>query len=152
GDLVTYDGKVTLTRGNTSKIDADTITPDKNNGFSATGHVDSRIEGTRVVADGLVYDGVKNTAVYTDNVHMVKDDRKGKLDLLSSTMTLTIAPADPKTQKKAQLRKLEANGKPKSNVIVTQGARRGTGDRLIYDYLTDDVTLLANKGSEVTVD
>jgi len=67
-------------------------------------------------------------------------------------MTLTIDPADPKTQKKAQLKELTANGKAKSKVIVTQGSRRGTGDHLIYDYATDKVTLTADKDSEVTID
>ncbi|HET9129382.1 MAG TPA: hypothetical protein VFO86_00455, partial [Terriglobia bacterium] len=33
-----------------------------------------------------------------------------------------------------------------------QGARRGTSDRLTYDYVTDQVTLFADKGSEVTID
>ena len=152
GDVVKYDGKVTLIRGNNSQISADSITPDKNNGFTADGHVDSRIEGMRALADKLVYDSLKNTAAYFGNVQATKNDRKGRLDLVSSDMTLTIEPADPKTQKQAQLKKLEANGKAKNKVIVTQGARRGTGDRLTYDYLSDEVYLRANQGSEVTID
>ena len=104
GDLVQYDGKVLLIRGNNSQINADSIQPDKNNGFTAAGHVDSRIEGMRAFADKLVYDGAMNTAVYTGNVHAIKDDRKGALDLLSSDMTLTVDPADPKTQKKPSSR------------------------------------------------
>jgi len=152
GDLVRYEGNVQLIRGENSQINADSIQPDKNNGFIAEGHVDSRIEGMRAFADKLVYDGEKNTADFTGNVHAIKDDKKGKLDLLSSDMTLTIDPADPKTQKKAQLKELTANGKAKSKVVVTQGSRRGTGDHLNYNYATDKVTLLADKGSEVTID
>ena len=152
GDLVQYDGKVLLIRGNNSQINADFLKPDKNDGFTAEGHVDSRIEGMQALADKLEYDGAKNTAVYTGNVRARKDDKNGKLDLLSSDMTLTIDPADPKTQKKAQLKELTANGKAKSKVIVTQGSRRGTGDHLIYDYATDKVTLTADKDSEVTID
>jgi lipopolysaccharide export system protein LptA len=152
GDLVRYDGKVLLIRGNNSQINADSIQPDKNNGFTADGHVDSRIEGMRAFADKLVYDGAMNTAVYTGNVHAIKDDKKGKMDLLSSDMTLTIDPADPKTQKKAQLKELTANGKAKNKVIVTQGSRRGTGDHLNYNYATDKVTLTADRDSEVTID
>jgi lipopolysaccharide export system protein LptA len=152
GDLVKYDGKVLLIRGNDSQINADFITPEKNNGFTAEGHVDSRIEGMKAFADKLVYDGDTNRAVYTGNVHAIKDDKKGPMDLRSTDMTLTIEPADPTTQKKAQLKTLTANGKAKNKVVVTQGARRGTGDRLIYDYVTDEVTLLADKGSEVTID
>jgi lipopolysaccharide export system protein LptA len=141
-----------LYRGETTQIFADSITPERNNGFTAEGHVDSRIEGMTAFADKLVYDGEKNTAVYTGNVHAIKDDKKGPMDLHSTDMTLTIEPADPTTQKKAQLKNLTASGKPKNKVVVTQGARRGTGDRLIYDYVTDEVTLLADKGSEVTID
>ena len=152
GDLVQYDGKVLLIRGNNSQINADFLKPDKNDGFTAEGHVDSRIEGMQALADKLEYDGAKNTAVYTGNVRARKDDKNGKLDLLSSDMTLTIDPADPKTQKKAQLKELTANGKAKSKVLVTQGSRRGTGDHLIYDYATDKVTLTADKDSEVTID
>jgi lipopolysaccharide export system protein LptA len=152
GDLVQYDGRVLLIRGNNSQINADSIQPDKNNGFTADGHVDSRIEGMRAFADKLVYDGAMNVAVYTGNVHAIKDDKKGALDLLSSDMTLTIDPADPKTQKKPQLKELMANGNAKSKVVMTQGSRRGTGDHLIYDYATDKVTLTADKGSEVTID
>jgi lipopolysaccharide export system protein LptA len=152
GDLVTYDGSVTLIRGTNSLIKADAITPQKNNGFTAEGHVDSKTEGMQVWADKLVYDDEKNTALYTGTVHAIKDDRKGKMDLRSTDMTLIIDPADPKTQKKAQLKSLTANGKLNNKVVVTQGTRRGTGDRLIYDYVTDDVILQANKGSEVTVD
>jgi lipopolysaccharide export system protein LptA len=152
GDLVKYDGTVKLYRGTTSQIFADSINPGKDNGFTATGHVDSRIEGMTAFADTLVYDGEKNMAVYTGNVYAIKDDKKGKMYLRSAEMTLTIEPADPKTQKQARLRTLTANGKSKSKVVVTQGLRRGTGDRLIYDYLTDEVTLLADKGSEVTID
>jgi lipopolysaccharide export system protein LptA len=152
GDLVQYDGKVLLIRGNNSQINADSIQPDKNDGFTADGHVDSRIEGMRAFADKLVYDGAMNIAVYTGNVHAIKDDKKGALDLLSSDMTLTIDPADPKTQKKPQLKELTANGNAKSKVVMTQGSRRGTGDHLIYDYATDKVTLTADRGSEVTID
>jgi lipopolysaccharide export system protein LptA len=152
GDLVQYEGKVLLIRGNNSQINADSIKPDKNNGFTAQGHVDSRIEGMQAFADKLVYDSAMNTAVYTDNVHAIKDDKKGKMDLVSADMTLTIEPADPKTQKQARLKELKANGKAKSKVVVTQGSRRGTGDHLVYNYLTDEVTLLADKGSEVTID
>jgi lipopolysaccharide export system protein LptA len=152
GDLVRYDGKVLLIRGNNSQINADSIQPDKNNGFTADGHVDSRIEGMRAFADKLVYDGAMNTAVYTGNVHAIKNDKKGVLDMLSSDMILTIEPADAKSQKKAQLKELTANGKAKSKVIVTQGSRRGTGDHLNYNYATDIVTLTADRDSEVTID
>jgi lipopolysaccharide export system protein LptA len=152
GDLVEYEGKVLLIRGNNSQINADSIKPDKNNGFTAQGHVDSRIEGMQAFADNLVYDGAKNTATYTGNVHAIKEDKKGKMDLVSSDMTLTIDPADPKTKKQAQLKELKANGKAKGKVVVTQGLRRGTGDHLVYNYLTDEVTLTADNGSEVTVD
>jgi lipopolysaccharide export system protein LptA len=152
GDLVEYEGKVRLIRGENSEINADRLVPDKNSGFTAEGHVDSKIEGMQAFADKLVYSGVTNTADYTGNVHAVKDDKKGKMDLLSADMTLTIDPADPKTQKQARLKELKANGIAKSKVVVTQGSRRGTGDHLIYNYLTDEVTLLANKGSEVTID
>jgi lipopolysaccharide export system protein LptA len=150
--LTRYDGKVLLIRGNNSQINADSLEPDKNNGFTADGHVDSRIEGMQAWADKLEYNGTQNTAVYTGNVHAKKDDKKGKMDLIAANMTLTIEPADPKTQKQARLKELNANGKGKSKVVVTQGLRTGRGDRLIYDYVTDKVTLLADKGSEVTID
>jgi lipopolysaccharide export system protein LptA len=151
GDLVTYDGTVKLYRGATTQIFADSIKPGKNNGFTATGHVDSKIEGMTAFADTLVYDGERNTAVYTGNVRAKKDDKKGVMDLLSSDMTLTIEPADPKTQKQARLKELTANGKGKRKVVMTQGSRRGTGDHLIYDYATDKVTLLQQR-LEVTID
>jgi lipopolysaccharide export system protein LptA len=152
GDVIQYDGKVALYRGATSQIFADSIKPGKDNGFTAIGHVDSRIEGMTALADQLIYDGEKNTAFYSGNVHAKKDDKKVVMDLRSSDMMLTIDPDDPKTQKKAQLKDLTANGKGKNKVVVTQGLRRGTGDKLIYDYLTDKVTLTADKGSEVTID
>jgi lipopolysaccharide export system protein LptA len=152
GDLIQYNGKVMLYRGMSTEIKADSITPDKNNGFSAIGHVDSRIEGMTAQADTLKYDGTANTALYSGNVTATKDDKKGKMVLHASDMTLTIEPADPKTQKQARLRQLTANGKAKSKVVVTQGQRRGTGDQLTYNYLTDEVTLTAGNGSEVTID
>jgi lipopolysaccharide export system protein LptA len=152
GDLVQYDGKVLLIRGTTSQINADFLKPDKNNGFTAKGHVESRIEGMTAFADQLDYDGEKNTAFYSGNVNATKNDKKGAMNLRSADMTLIIDPADPKTQKQAQLKELKANGKMKSKVVVTQGSRRGTGDHLIYNYATDKVTLTADKGSEVTID
>jgi len=148
GDQMKYDGKVALYRGTTSEIYADSIEPDKNNGFTAIGHVNSKIEGMKASAERLDYDGVKNTATYSGKVDAIKDDKKGAMHLNSNTMILLIDPGDPKTQKKAQLKDLTATGK----VIVTQGARIGTGDRLVYIYATDDVTLTADKGSQVTVD
>ena len=148
-DLFQYDGgNVRLYRGTTSEIHADSIVPDGKNGFTATGRVTSKIEGMKADADKLVYNGELNTAVYYGNVHAIRDDRKGIMDLRSADMTLAIDPGDSRTQKKAQLKDLKANGK----VVVVQGARRGTGDHLIYNYATDDVTLTADKGSEVTFD
>jgi lipopolysaccharide export system protein LptA len=147
-DLIRYDGKVELFRGTTSEIRADSITPDKNNGFTAVGHVNSKIEGMKAEADKLVYNGTTNTAVYSGNVHAVRDDKKGSMDLRSAEMILIIDPGDPKLQKKAQLKDLKADG----NVKMTQGARRGTGDHLVYNYASDEVTLTSDPGSLVTVD
>jgi len=147
-DLIRYDGNVRLFRGATSQIQADSISPDKNNGFTAFGHVNSQIEGMKASAEKLVYNGERNTADYSGNVHAIKEDKKGKMDLQSANMTLIIDPGDPKTQRKAQLKELKADTK----VRLTQGARRGTGDHLVYNYATDVVNLTADKGSRVTID
>jgi hypothetical protein len=43
-----------LYRGTTSQIFADSIAPDRKNGFTATGHVSSKIEGMKADATKLV--------------------------------------------------------------------------------------------------
>jgi lipopolysaccharide export system protein LptA len=158
GDLMKYDGNVVLDRGKTTHIEAETITPDKNNGFTATGkgnsQVLSQMEGMQAQANELRYDDTTKTATYTGKVHAIKDEKKGKMKLDADNMTIITDSngsgpvVNSKTGQNGQLKELTANGR----VIVNQGQRVGTGDHLHYDFAADQVTLTADKGSQVTID
>lgn len=149
GDNIAYDGNVSLTQGSTH-IQAETLTPDKNNGFTATGkpgaRVDSQIEGMRTFADRLKYDDEKKTAVYTGNVDATrtatKTDKNGAMKLKASDMTVVMNPDDSAKQKN-QVKELLANGR----VTVAQGTKTGSGDHLKYDGVTDRTTLRSDAGS-----
>jgi len=153
GELVHYKDNVDLFRGQTTHIHANSIDPDKNNGFIADGNVDSKMEGMETKADNLKYDDVKKTAVYTGKVHAVKkDDKKGTMILDAADMTLLMesgsaASTGSSAQQKSKLKELQANG----NVRVSQGVRNGTGDHLVYDYALDRMTLTADPGSCATM-
>jgi lipopolysaccharide export system protein LptA len=152
-DSIRYDGNVNLYRGATTHIRADTLTPDKNNSFKASGNVKSQMEGLDAKADKLEYDDVKKTAIYTGAVHAErKDPKKPPMILDAADMTLFIDSTDsgksanPKAQQKGQLQKLEANGR----VNLTQGLKKGSGDHLLYDNIKDEVTLTSDPGSFVS--
>jgi lipopolysaccharide export system protein LptA len=69
----------------------------------------------------------------------------------SADMTIVMNPEDSsnsQTKQNGQLKELQANG----NVAVSQGARKGRGDHLVYEYTTDRVTLTSGKGRYVAVD
>jgi lipopolysaccharide export system protein LptA len=149
---IQYEGNVVLNRG-TTYIHADSLTPDKNNGFTAIGKVKSQMEGMDASADKLEYDDDKKTARYTGNVHALrKNPKKGPMSLDAADMTLFLDSTDsgktanPKAQQNGQLQKLEANGR----VSVKQGLRKGDGDHLVYDNIKDEVTLTSVPGSVVT--
>lgn len=154
GDQISYYGNVKLWRGDGTYIHADKIVPTKDNGFTATGHVDSQIEGMKATAEKLEYDDAKKIAVYTGKVDASNDDKNGTMKLTSDTMTVVLNPSDSgntktkSTDNRGGVKEIQANG----HVNLTQGPRKGTGDRMVYDYKTEVMTMWANPGSEVVFD
>jgi lipopolysaccharide export system protein LptA len=90
----TYDGKVFWPAG-TTQINADLLIPNKDNSFTATGNVKSKMEGLIANADKLEYDDVKKTAKYTGAVYSErKDSKNGTMKLNASDMTIYIDTED----------------------------------------------------------
>ena len=163
GDALAYEGNVVLTRSDGTEIKAESIKPDKNNGFTAVGkpgvRVYSQMQGLQAYADQLDYNDEKKTAVYTGNVDATKaatKTDKNSMKLTAAVMRVVLNPTDavpakPAASKteKSQLKELQADGR----VTVTQGARIGKGDHLVYEYESDEMTLKSNPGApKATVD
>jgi LPS export ABC transporter protein LptC len=151
-DLVSYFGGVDLSRGAT-RIRADKIIPEKDNGFIAEGHVDSHIEGMHATADKLVYDDVNKTATYTGKVDAKNDGKSGEMKLKSDEMKVILESADSgktgdRTSESNGVKEIRANGR----VDLTQGARKGSADHLIYDYKTEKVTMWSDSPATVILD
>jgi lipopolysaccharide export system protein LptA len=94
----------------------------------------SKDEPIVVGADQLEFDYDRNRLVYRGSVHVTQGD----LELECQTLTVTYDRADD--LEKAQLREVVAEG----SVVITQGGRRASGDRGIFDQTTRQITLLGN--------
>jgi len=146
GELIVYTGNVRLWRGRV-QIDADRIEAPKppedgpKDGrdrkqnppvrFHAAGNVRSRFDAVEVAADALDYseDQVQQTARYTKNVTAIRTGKQGRTVLKTNDMTVFI--------NNNEVIRAEARG----GVDLTQGLRRGVGERADYDPKADEVVL-----------
>ncbi|MBM4265236.1 MAG: lipopolysaccharide transport periplasmic protein LptA [Deltaproteobacteria bacterium] len=94
----------------------------------------SKDEPIVVDADQLEFDYDRNRLVYRGAVRV----KQGDLELECKTLTVTYDRADE--LEKAQLREVVAEG----NVVITQGDRRASGDRGVFDQTTRQIVLIGN--------
>ncbi len=124
-DRITYTQNVQLWRGS-AYIKAERLeASSRNNSLHAEGGVHSNIQSVRATSDKLDYDDGSRLAHYTGGV---RAEKQGMI-LETGDMTARLRDRD--------VEQIVATG----GVIVTQGDRRGSGERAVYELATESVTL-----------
>src|SRR5262249_36919672 len=131
-DAMLYTGNVQLWRGDTY-IKAETLNASGTGGQNTKVHaeaarggkVQSNLQNIRATSDTLDYDDTANV------VHYVGHVRAQKQDMILEAPDMTVNFRDK------GLTEMVASG----GVIVTRADQRGTGDKAVYDAMTDVVTL-----------
>jgi LPS export ABC transporter protein LptC/lipopolysaccharide transport protein LptA len=124
-DNINYAQNVQLWRG-TAYIQAEhLLVSSRNNSLHAEGRVRSSIEGVRATSDKLEYDDASRIAHYEG---AVRAEKQGMI-LQTRDMTARLRDKD--------VEQIVATG----DVVVTQGDRRGKGEKAVYEVKTESITL-----------
>ena len=124
-ETINYAQNVQLWRG-AAYIQAERLqVSSRNNSLHAEGRVRSSIEGVRATSDKLDYDDASRTAHYAG---AVRAEKQGMI-LQTRDMTARLRDKD--------VEQIVATG----DVVVTQGDRRGTGEKAVYEVKTESITL-----------
>jgi lipopolysaccharide export system protein LptA len=139
-DKLDYTGRVVFYR------DAVTVSADhilastKDKGFTADGKVDTHLGEFRATSDKLDYNDATQKTHYAGNVWARRLEKQGIFELRAGEM-------DVQSKTGGGIDTISAKG----DVVITQGARRGTGAEVFHNEATGKILLTGSEESDAVV-